>query len=465
MHIVFTSGSLSRKPPPSPVPSPALSPVPSPPFPMRSLVASSLALSGLLLALFSTAFAAAPVVRVTDDGSGHYTLVRNGRPFEIRGVGGDTRLEIARKLGANTIRTWGAEQLEHKVDGKTLLERCQELDLQIMAGIWIQHERHGFNYNDPAQVKRQRDTVREVVRKHKDHPSILVWGLGNEMEGPTSDGKDVRIWKEMNELARIVREEDPNRPIVTVIAGAATDKVRSLAANYTEIDILGVNAYAGASGVGKALNEAGWKKPFILAEFGPVGHWEVPATPWGAPIEPSSRDKAANYYTTHTTVVEDGQGRCLGTFAFVWGQKQETTSTWYGMFLETGEKLPSVDAMSYAWSGRWPANRSPRIDRLEATFMQKEVTPEIPLVVTVQARDPENDALEYEWQIVEESTDRKVGGDKEAAPPVLERNIVRVDGATLHMITPGKRGGYRVFCIVRDGKGGASADNFPFFVK
>lgn len=424
-----------------------------------------LAASSLLTAAISPAHAAAPVVKIHDGGSGHYTILRDGRPYEIRGVGGDKQLEVARKLGANTIRTWGAEQLDKKENGKTLLDRCQELDLTVMAGIWVQHERHGFNYGDPAQVQGQRDTVREVVRKHKDHPSILLWGLGNEMEGPIGDGKDARVWKELNELARIVREEDPNRPIVTVIAGAATDKVRSLAANYTELDILGVNAYASAPGVGKALNEAGWKKPFILAEFGPVGHWEVPSTPWGAPVEPSSREKAANYYTTHNTVMEDGHGRCLGTFAFVWGQKQETTSTWYGMFLETGEKLPSVDAMSYAWSGRWPANRSPRIEKLDASFIQKEIEPDKNVTVTVQARDPEGDALQYEWQIVEESTDRKVGGDKEAAPPVLERNIVRVDGATLHMTTPGKRGGYRVFCIVRDGKGGASADNFPFFVK
>ncbi|MFH1499316.1 MAG: glycoside hydrolase family 2 TIM barrel-domain containing protein [Verrucomicrobiota bacterium] len=418
-----------------------------------------------LLTLTLSLGAQPSVVRVIDDGAGHYTLTRNGRPYEIRGVGGDKQLELAAKLGATTIRTWGIEQLDQKVDGKTLLDRCEALGLTVMAGIWVQHERHGFNYSDPAQVRRQRDAVRDAVRKYKNHPALLLWGLGNEMEGPISDGRDVRIWKELDELAKIVRQEDPNHPIVTVTAGAATPKIRALAANYPSLDILGVNAYASAPGVGKAVKEAGWNKPFILAEFGPVGHWEVASTSWGAPIEPTSREKAANYYTTHNTVMEDGEGRCLGTFAFVWGQKQETTSTWYGMFLASGEKLPTVDAMSYAWTRRWPDNRSPLIEKLDAPFRHKEIAPSTLATVTVTARDADNDDLNYEWLVVEESTDRKVGGDKESAPPVVQGCIVQADGATLQMRTPSRRGAYRVFCIIRDGKGGASADNFPFYVK
>lgn len=417
------------------------------------------------LALLSSSLFASPVVVRVVEENGSFHLTRDGRPYEIRGVGGHTRLELARELGATTIRTWGIEQLGERVNGKTLLDRCHELDLTIMAGIWVQHERHGFNYSDPAQVRRQRDEVRAAVRRYRDHPAILLWGLGNEMEGPTSDGRDPRIWQELNELAKIVREEDPNRPIVTTIAGAATGKVRSLAQNYPDLDILGVNAYGGAADVGRALKEAGWRKPFILAEFGPVGHWEVASTSWGAPIEPSSRAKAANYYSTHTRVMEEGEGRCLGTFAFVWGQKQETTATWYGMFLETGEKLPSVDAMSFAWTGRWPANRSPIIEALEADFKEKEINRGATVTVTVRARDRENDPLTYEWLVVEESTDRQVGGDREAAPPVVRDAILSADGPTMTMRAPSRRGAYRVFCIVRDGQGGASADNFPFFVK
>ena len=43
------------------------------------------------------------------------------------------------------------------------------------------------------------------------------------------------------------------------------------------------------------------------------------------------------------------------------GQQKKTTSTWYGMFLPTGERLGAVDAMSYAWNGKFPLNRALRL--------------------------------------------------------------------------------------------------------
>lgn len=425
---------------------------------MRALLAAFVSIASVLIAQ--------PVpVRIIDEGEGRYLLTRDDRPYEIRGVGGDTHLELARELGATTIRTWGIRQLEPKQNERPLLDRCEALGLTVMAGIWVQHERHGFNYDDPAQVQRQRDYVRASVRKYKDHPALLLWGLGNEMENPSLDGTDPRIWKELEVLAQIVREEDPAHPVVTVIAGAGAAKVRSLAVHYPSLELLGVNSYATARHVAKELRDAGWGKSFLLTEFGPSGHWEVPATPWGAPIEPSGQDKADAYKTTHATVLRDGAGRCLGTFAFVWGHKQEATATWYGLFLPGGEKLPAVDAMSRAWTGRWPKNRSPQITRLDASFSQKTIASETEARVTVSATDPENDSLSYEWQIVEESTDRKTGGDTEASPPSMPDCIIQADGPFLRLRTPAKPGPYRVFCIVRDGKGGADAGNIPFLVK
>lgn len=430
------------------------------PLPIRPLrlLLPFFAATGALIAVPS-------VVRVFQNGDSSFILTRNGQPYEIRGVGGDTHLETASRLGATTIRTWGAAQLDKKENSQSLLDRCQALDLTVMAGIWIQHERHGFDYGDPAQIKAQRETVRTVVRKYKDHPALLIWGLGNEMEEPMGNSREVRIWKELNELAKIVHEEDPNHPVATVIAGASPDKVRSLMANYTALDILGVNAYGSAPKLNMELAEAGWKKPFMLTEFGTVGYWEARTTSWGAPIEISSREKAAHYNLSHTKVMESGAGRCLGTFAFVWGHKQETTFTWFGMFLPSGEKLPSVDSMSYAWTHRWPANRSPLIETLDATFKEKEISPSTSATVTVAVHDAENDRLSYEWQIVEESADRKTGGDTESVPQIIPGCIVQGDGPVLKLRTPSRRGAYRVFCIIRDGQGGACADNFPFYVK
>ncbi|MCC5024095.1 MAG: hypothetical protein J6386_15485 [Candidatus Synoicihabitans palmerolidicus] len=37
-----------------------------------------------------------------------------------------------------------------------------------------------------------------TVRRYRDHPAVLMWGLGNEMEG---DGTDPRVWRELETLA------------------------------------------------------------------------------------------------------------------------------------------------------------------------------------------------------------------------------------------------------------------------
>lgn len=425
-------------------------------------------LSGVVIVcatMFHVGNAAAAEVKIRKDDRGHFVLLRDGQPYFIRGAGGSSHLALLKGHGGNSIRTWGIETLEQQVDGKRLIDRCAELGITIAVGIHVGHERHGFNYADPAQIKRQREMVRAAVRKYKDHPALLVWGLGNEMEGPTSDGRAPHIWKELNELAAIVKAEDPAHPVMTVIAGAAPRKVQGIIEHYPNLDILGVNAYAGAGGAAAAVKAAGWKKPFVLAEFGPSGDWEVPKTKWGAPIEPASRDKATAYFSTQKTMIEDAADISLGSYCFVWGQKQETTSTWYGMFLKTGEKLPQVDAMCRAWTDKWPANRCPRVTRFESELKEAVFAPGQLCTVRAEATDPDGDELRWEWTVTAESTDVKVGGDKEAEPPSFPDAIVSAAKNQAVIRPPSKPGNYRVFAIVRDGKGGASAENFCFRVE
>ena len=404
-------------------------------------------------------------VRIQRSDDGRFTLLRDGKPYFIRGAGGSSHLALLREHGGNSIRTWGVEALEQKVDGKPLLDRCAELGITVSLGLWVAHERHGFNYADPAQIRRQRDDIRAAVRKYRSHPALLLWGLGNEMEGPTSDGRAPHIWQELNALAAIVKAEDPAHPVMTVIASAAATKVQGILAHYPNIDVLGVNAYASAPGVAAAVKAAGWKKPFVLAEFGPPGHWETPKTKWGAAIEPSSREKAASYFSTQQLLTEEAADIALGSYCFVWGQKQEFTSTWYGMFLKSGEKLPQVDAMSRAWTGKWPANRCPRVAQLQSELRDAVVVPGSLSTIRAEATDPDGDPLRWEWIVTAESTDVRVGGDKESEPPTFPDSIVQSEPGQAVIRAPKQPGNYRLFLLVRDGKGAASADNFPFRVE
>jgi hypothetical protein len=438
-----------------------------PQFPFRKLklrAVFTIAAAGLLL-LSSAIFAAGSVVKVSKDESGKFILLRDGKPFFINGSGGTQRLSELVANGGNSIRTWGIDSLDEKVDGKNLADRAQELGIGVTAGLWVGHEHHGFNYGDPAMIQKQRDTIRAAVKKWKNHPALLVWGLGNEMEGPTASGDDARIWKELNVLAGIVKEEDPNHPVMTVIANTSDAKIKAILEFYPNIDILGVNAYSGASGVGASVKQSGWQKPFILTEFGPPGAWEVRKTSWGAPIEPPSWEKAGTYYATYTLLMQNAKDICLGSYVFLWGSKQETTSTWYGMFLDTGEKLPTVDAMGKAWNGKWPEVRAPRILSYKTDLAENKVAAEKNYTATVEAKEYQNLPLSYEWSVYAESTVHGEGGEAEPVPPKFPECIVSGTGSEATIKTPSKPGAYRLFVTVRNGKGGASKDNVPFYVQ
>ena len=232
-------------------------------------------------------------VEVTADG---FRLVRNGEPYLIKGVGGDRSLPALKAAGGNSIRTWGADKVG------PVLDEAQKLGLTVTVGIWLGHERHGFNYNDSDQVARQFDAVRKVIETHKDHPAVLLWGIGNEMEG-YADGGNAAIWSAINNIASLAKRIDPNHPTMTVVAEIGGDRVKNIHRLCPEIDIVGINSYAGGASIPKRYREAGGEKPFILTEFGPPGIWEVPKHSWGAASELSSTEKADSYRRVYQQAV------------------------------------------------------------------------------------------------------------------------------------------------------------------
>ena len=147
------------------------------------------------------------------------------------------------KLGGNSVRTWGHDLLD------TQLDQAHTLGLTVTAGIWLGQVRQGFDWTDADSLLKQRETVRNAVLKYKDHPALLMWALGNEMEDPV--GKNGAVWSEINNLARLVKSLDDRHPTMTVIAELGGDKVYNLHALAPDIDILGINSYAAAASVGQ----------------------------------------------------------------------------------------------------------------------------------------------------------------------------------------------------------------------
>lgn len=420
-----------------------------------------------VLAILLASCAHAQTVRVVQsDDSGYWQLLVDDEPYFIKGAGGDTQLELLQSLGGNTIRTWGADQLEPRTwpDGRTMsvMDLAHELGLKVCAGFWVEHPSHGFDYDDPEQVEEQLEDVREFVNTWKDHPALLMWGVGNEVAGPDSE----RVFRELDSLAQEFKRLDPNHPTYTATAGVWPNQAALFNQFCPNIDVLGVNAYAGLPAVPQELVRQGYTGPYIVTEYGPIGHWECAMTPWNAEVEQPSEDKARTYASFHHSAITNQPDRCLGGHIFLWGDKQERTDTWYSMFLPTGEKTCTVDEMAKIWSGSYPDNRAPLVSRIESDLFFRTAAPGDTYEAAVIAHDPDNDRLEFEWVVRNESSDKRFGGAFEQAPEDVPGCISPGDSDTSIKITiPDSPGAYRLFVYVRDGQGGGGSANIPFRVE
>ena len=391
--------------------------------------------------------------RVIDDG-GAYLLVRNGQPYFIRGVGGQTHLDTLAAAGGNSIRTWGADHLDD------ILDEAHRHGLTVCAGLWLGHERHGFDYHDRSAVLEQLKASLETVRRHKDHPALLVWGIGNEMEG---DGSNPAIWRAVEEIAREIKRIDPDHPTMTVIAELGNDKVQNIERFCPSIDIIGVNSYGGITTVGARYRAAGGSKPYVVTELGLLGPWEVGTTPWGSPIEMTSTEKGLWYADGYRRAVTEQEGLCLGSYAFFWGNKQETTATWFGMLLPDGSRLAAVDALVKAWTGAPPGNLCPRILSLEAD-PTSQLRPGQTVVARLSANDPENDELTFRWVLRSDAGTIGAGGDLQENEASFDASVA-ASGPTATVTMPDSPGGYRLFAYVVDDAGGAAVANVPLHVE
>jgi hypothetical protein len=413
-----------------------------------------IALLALCACALATGALAAPVrVELSRVGDG-WQLLRGGEPYLVRGAGGDGSRELLASMGANSFRTWSADGLDES------LALAHEHGLTVCVGIWLGQLRHGFRYDDAESVAAQYDSVRATVERYRDDPAVLLWALGNEAEG---GGSSAAYWSALNSIAAMVHRIDPDHPTMTVVAEWGEQKIRNLHRLCPEIDIVGVNSYAGAASLAERYVQAGGAKPYILTEFGPPGTWEVARTPWDAPVEPSSTEKAGWYRRAYEGAVA-GQPLCLGSYAFAWGWKQEGTATWFGMLLPDGARLGSVDTMHELWTGAPLADLCPQIRGLSLDG-EPECDPGTTVRAALDAVDPEGAELTVRWVLQGEQDKPGSGGDVEDAPPVFEGAITSSDAHGAEFRMPDEPGGCRVFVYVSDGHGGAATANVPLLVR
>ena len=200
-------------------------------------------------------------------------FILNGREYPLRGVSrhqdrpdvGNALtpqmhkedLELILEMGANTIR------LAHYQHSQVFYDLCDEAGLVLWAEIpYISsHMKNGYD-NTISQMK-------ELVAQNYNHPSIVVWGLSNEITIAGSTPDLIKNHKDLNDL---VHKMDKTR--LTTIAAVS---MCSPDDEYVHIsDVVSYNHYFGWYGGSTEMNGPWFddfhkkypKKPIGLSEYG-----------------------------------------------------------------------------------------------------------------------------------------------------------------------------------------------------
>ncbi len=157
----------------------------------------------------------------------HHDLGALGAAVNRRAI--ERQLQILQAAGVNAIRT------SHNPPAPELLELADRLGFLVIDeafDMW-RTAKVPNGYSQYFESWSERD-LRDMVRRDRNHPSIIMWSIGNEVpEQGQADG-----WQVARRLSRIVHEEDPTRPTT-----AAFDNVEGAIGNglAAQVDIPGFN--------------------------------------------------------------------------------------------------------------------------------------------------------------------------------------------------------------------------------
>ena len=417
----------------------------------------------------STPRAGEPVAVSMDEGPAGYRLLRDGKPYTIRGAGmAIDDIERFARFGGNSIRTWTTENPEQ--DTRLLLDTAAAHGVTVALGLSMPAGRGGFDYDDEAAVAAEIARVRAEVLKYRNHPALLFWLVGNELNHHYSNP---RVFDAVNAVAEMIADLDPHHPVTTPLAGFDPATVATVQARAPALDFLSFQLYGGLFGLRDQIVAAGFEAPFMITEWGTLGYWEMETTAWGAPKELTSTEKAEFVERGWNDVLEPLAGQLLGNYVFIWGQKQERTPTWFGLLTERNHTTAAADRLARLWTGEWPPNRAPSIEVLlldgRGFRADAVLTAGTGYPVRVDVTDPDGDRLGYRWEVKPESVSTATGGDFEEAianvpDAIADPGFPGHPGAAATTVTIATPGAYRLFVYVDDGEGHVAHANLPFRV-
>ena len=238
----------------------------------------------------------------------------NGRSYPLRGVsrhqdraGAGNALtnemhredmEIIKELGANTIR------LAHYQHAQKFYDLCDENGMIVWAEIpYITMHMSDGTENTLSQM-------RELVVQNYNHPSIVVWGVSNEITISTKDKKD--MLDNHHVLNDLCHKMDPTR--LTTLACYAMCGPFNRSAHIT--DLVGWNLYLGWYVPGFFLNDLFLRFFHLVFPNRPIGYSEYGAE--GMPNLHSGRPRRGDHTEEYQARYHEYMLRCFERHPFMW---------------------------------------------------------------------------------------------------------------------------------------------------
>jgi beta-galactosidase len=164
----------------------------------------------------------------------HHDLGSLGSALNNRAL--QRQLEMLVEMGVNAIRT------SHNPPAPELLELADAMGLMVMDetfDCWIRGKTPQ-DYSRLFPDWHEQDT-RMLIRRDRNHPSVILWSIGNEVNEQGHGAAGAAVAKELND---IIKEEDPTRPTT-----CAMNNARANSPFPSTIDAVGLNYQGAGMGV------------------------------------------------------------------------------------------------------------------------------------------------------------------------------------------------------------------------
>lgn len=177
----------------------------------------------------------------------------------------ERRLEILKEMGCNAIRT------AHNPPSEVLLDMCDRMGFMVMDEAfdeWLESWPFGgvkkpegkakYGYHLHFNEWAEKDLT-ELIERDRNHPSVILWSVGNEIPDACFEIGTERLKK----LMEVVRQLDPTRPITCGITHMHLANESGFA---SQLDVTGYNGGGGSCFMYEKDHETYPERIFLATE-------------------------------------------------------------------------------------------------------------------------------------------------------------------------------------------------------